>query len=96
MRKDVKKGTSLFVLIWVFFCLVVGIRLLYASRTPQKTLETARSAQELLQTEKEKQRALLDEREKANTPFTQEKIIRDQLLLQKPGEIILVVPSPVP
>ena len=77
----------------VFFCLVMSVSL---TRNAWKlSHQPDHSEQESLELQKLQEKAdqLKKDLEKEKQPFEQEKIIRDELNMQKEGEIIIQLPS---
>lgn len=84
--------------------LVAGIfmvSLYISSKDGKSGAQIVQILEESVERQKKRVEALEQQAQLANDPFIQEKIQRDELLLQKPGEIVLqlppiTVPSPTP
>ncbi len=99
-----KKPSSLFefllhpfvIGLWILFCILSGISLIRSGLLSQRVLEQKKAAQEELEKEEEKGIQLIEELQKANSSTEKERIIREELRMQKPGEVILQLPTTSP
>lgn len=82
-------------LLWSILCLIIGVRLLRSALSARQAFSTKTQAEQILQDEEKKGAKLMEQVNQADQALSQEKIIRDELNLQKPGEIILQLPTPV-
>lgn len=80
----------------LFVCLSIAYSFSLYTTTKKSAGSQVTSAQlgAELQSIQAENTQLETELQQANTPFAQEKILRDELLLQKPGEIVLQVVAP--
>jgi cell division protein FtsB len=87
---------SILIIGWAILCFLLAISLI-KSALGVKTAFTAREkAATVLKAEEQKNKELREKIQHAQDPLTQEKMIRDELNKQKPGEMILLLPSPTP
>lgn len=77
-------------------CIFVGISLIRSGLQARRAFEARRQAEASVHEKEVKGLELMEQLKEANTPFATEKIIRDELNLQLPGEVILQLPSPSP
>ncbi len=82
--------------LWAILCLIIGISLLHSGFMSRGILSKKAEAQKKLEEEEKKSLEMSQELEKATSDFAKEKIIREELRMQKPGETILQLPSPGP
>jgi cell division protein FtsB len=62
----------------------------------RQNLSREQQAKEKLSREEKRALELIERLNKADTPFAKEKIIRDELQMQRPGETVLQIPHPSP
>lgn len=92
-----KRSIPTFLIIgWAVFCILVGISLIRSSLQVKDAFSARDKAKEALRVEEEKNQQLKQQLQEADDPLSQEKMIRDQLNMQKPGENVLLLPSPTP
>lgn len=84
----------LFLIFWAVACVGLGIQLLTSALQARSVLSTREKAKQELQTAEREGFQLIEQVEHSSSSYAQEKIIRDELNLQKPGEIILQLPTP--
>ncbi len=89
-------SNRIFLLLWAIGCLVIGIRLIRSAMETKQAFLAKQQAEERLKQEETKGLELLKKLDQANSPLEEERRIRDELNMQKPGEIILQIPSPTP
>lgn len=85
-----------FLFLWVIGCLVVGARLIYSSFGTKDAFSARDQAEKRLKEEEQKGIELIEKLNKAESQLEEERRIRNELNMQKPGEIILQLPSPKP
>lgn len=81
---------------WVILCILVGGSLIRSGLQARTAFEAKRKAEANVQEKEKKGLELMEQLKEANTSFATEKIIRDELNLQLPGEVILQLPTPSP
>lgn len=81
-------------LVWAMVWLTLSGLLVRSGLSAQNALEHKVKAQERLKKEEQKTQKLLETLEEVNSPLHDERVIREELNLQKPGEVILELPSP--
>ncbi len=86
----------LFIAGWIGVCFLVGLSLIRSGLQARNAFVAKQQAEANLHEKEEKGLQLMEQLKEANTPYAQEKIIRDELNLQLPGEVILQLPSPSP
>ena len=91
-----KPASTLLVVGWAVLCFLLGIGLVQAGLKTKNAFVARQKAEEALEVERQKNKDLQQKIQDAQEPFSQEKIIRDELNMQKPGEVILLLPSPTP
>ncbi len=80
--------------IWTLACLFVGIGLIRSGLSVRQVVERKTQAEEQLSTEETRGMQLIQELEESNSSYAKEKIIREELRMQLPGETILQIASP--
>lgn len=85
-----------FLTLWVVGCILVGIRLIHSGLETNQAFSAKRQAEDRLAQEEKKGLELFKKLENSESSLEKEKRIRDELNMQKPGEIILSIPSPSP
>ncbi len=103
MRKRIRvaesssgSNISILAVIFFIFCTLLGIHFLVQAKRNTLSLEKLEQKKQELERENTRTEQLKRELDTAQSPLEQERIIRDQLLLQKPGEVLLLLPTPVP
>ena len=86
----------LFSVLWIGACVLLGFSLIRSGLQARNAFETKEQAEANVREKEEKGLELMKQLQEANTPYAQEKIIRDELNMQLPGEVILQLPSPSP
>lgn len=86
----------LLVVAWILFCLITGVQLIRSGLRTRGVLEKKQDAQDALNKEEQKALKLIQELERTSGKEYQERIIREELRMQKPGEVILQIPTPIP
>jgi cell division protein FtsB len=79
----------------VVITLICGVFLLSLHKSSQKSTQstqTVTKAQEKVAKLEEEVTSLQEKVDKSGSPLEQEKIIRNQLLMQKPGEYVVQIP----
>lgn len=79
--------------IWVSFCLFVSIGLWQSVSAMRQSLTREQQAKNRLKEEEKRTLELIEKLNKADTPFAKEKIIRDELQMQKPDETVIQIPK---
>lgn len=79
--------------LWVLGTLLVSIQLIHSAITSKQIIKNRVRQEELLKEEEKRGLELMRTYDETNTDFAKEKIIRDELHMQKPGETILQLPS---
>ena len=87
-----EKGKRVFLVAWVTLCLGLSLILFSSVFRMYQSQQLLTKAQKRLETEEAKALELIQKLEEVDTPFFQEKIIRDELELQRPGETIIQLP----
>ena len=83
--------SPLFVTVWIIICAAVSFSLLqYVKSISNATSRLAMMESQTQELEK-KNEALQKQIDDARSPFIREKMIRDQLGMQKPGEIVVQI-----
>lgn len=91
-----QKLPTIVIIGWAVLCVLLATSLI-RSALGVKTAFTAREkAAATLKNEEQKNKELREKIQNADDPLTQERMIRDELNKQKPGEVILLLPSPTP
>lgn len=80
-------------ILWGLVCLFISIGLLKSVASMRLSLTREQQAKARLALEEKKALELIDKLNKADTPFAKEKIIRDELQMQKPDEMVLQIPK---
>ncbi len=94
MRKILSQKWVL--ILWICVCILLGVQLIRSALTTKNAFFAKSQAEERLKKEEETGFSLMEQLRNAQSPLEKEKRIRDQLNMQKPGEIILSIPSPSP
>lgn len=94
MRKILSQKWVL--ILWICGCILLGVQLIRSALTTKNAFFAKSQAEERLKKEEETGFSLMEQLRNAQSPLEKEKRIRDQLNMQKPGEIILSIPSPSP
>lgn len=84
------------VTVWTIVCLMVGVSLIRSGLQARSAFEAKRLAEDTVKEKEKKGLELMEQLKRANTPYATEQIIRDELNMQLPGEVILQLPSPSP
>lgn len=79
----------LFLLLWVVIMSVVAWKLIQSARDIWSNASRTQLIQEKLTKEEQKNLELMKRLEEADTPFAKEKMIRDELNMQRPGDTTL-------
>jgi cell division protein FtsB len=79
--------------LWIGVCVLISASLWNSIRQMEQSKHREDDVNAKIKLEETKGLELIDQLEKADTSYAQEKIIRDQLGLQKPGETILQIPK---
>lgn len=82
--------------LWVIGCLALSFTLLRSMIQIHTNLGLLPQAKQRVQQQEQQGLQLVRQLQEADSPLSQEKIIRDELGLQKPGETVLQLPSPLP
>lgn len=77
-------------------CVVFFISLHKSGNKLQSSSQSLDQMKQEIARLQEQNQALVDDIEDSQTPLAQEKMIRDQLLMQKPGEVIVQLGDAVP
>ena len=85
-----------FLVLWIMGCIVLGIRLIRSGLETKQAFLAKQQAEDRLKQEEKKGVELMEKLNKIQSPLEQERRIREELNMQKPGEIILQLPSPTP
>jgi cell division protein FtsB len=78
---------------WISFCLFLSYGLWNSVLAMRQSITRQQEAKQRLAQEEKKTLELMEKLDKADTSFAKEKIIRDELQMQKPNEIIIQVPQ---
>lgn len=81
------------IFLWILATLFASIQLLSSAITSRTVLDEKARQERLLKKEEQKGFDIIEKVEEAQTDFAKEKIIRDELHMQKPGEKVLQLPS---
>jgi hypothetical protein len=84
-------GKKWFLAVWVLVCLGLSITLWQSVASLRANFDRASQAEKQVKHEEDVGLTLIEKLKEADTDFSKEKIIRDELGLQKPGEVILQV-----
>ena len=80
--------------VWTLACLFFGIGLIRSGLSVRQVVERKTQAEEQLSAEEARGMQLIQELEESNSSYAKEKIIREELRMQLPGETILQIASP--
>lgn len=80
--------------VWTLACLFFGIGLIRSGLSVRQVVERKTQAEEQLSAEETRGIQLIQELEESNSSYAKEKIIREELRMQLPGETILQLASP--
>lgn len=80
-------------LVWIVVCIFVSGRLWQSVGDMRQSLTRQQQSQERLKEEERKALELIEKLNKADTPFAKEKIVRDELQMQKPDETVIQIPK---
>ncbi|MBP9700292.1 hypothetical protein KBD71_03345 [Candidatus Woesebacteria bacterium] len=80
--------------VWTLACLFFGIGLIRSGLSVRQVVERKTQAEEQLSTEESRGMQLIQDLEESNSSYAKEKIIREELRMQLPGETILQLASP--
>lgn len=78
---------------WIIFCTILSVGLWNSFQNMKHGLVRYEQAQEKLRQTEQKTLKIIEKLNTAQTDFAKEKIARDELQMQKPGETIYVVPQ---
>jgi hypothetical protein len=81
---------------WTIVCLLIGGSLIRSGFQARSAFEAKRLAEDNVKEKEKKGLELMEQLKRSNTPYATEQIIRDELNMQLPGEVILQLPSPSP
>lgn len=84
------------ILLWAIGCSFAGISLLRSAFTTNSAFEQRTRLEKEVELEMEQTKQLEQQLKEADTPLFKERIIREELGLQKPGETVLQLPSYTP
>lgn len=82
----------LFLFIWILVCGFFSWGFLSSIQAMKESMNREKQAQSRLKEEEKRALELIDKLNKADTPLAKEKIIRDELQMQRPGETIIEIP----
>lgn len=79
-------------IIWGSFCLLISFGLFKSVLAMRSTLLREQQAKARLEQEEQEALEIIEKLNRADTPFAKEKIVRDELQMQRPGETVIQVP----
>lgn len=79
-------------LLWILLCIGLSISLWITTIQTRSATDRLDAAQQKVKAEEQRGFTLIQKLNEADSNYAKEKIIRDELGLQKPGETILQVP----
>lgn len=79
--------------IWIVVCLGLSFSLWQSVATMNQSQQRLADEQQKIKNEEQKGLELIDKLNKADTPYAKEKIIRDELDMQRPGETVIQLPT---
>lgn len=88
--------SPLFIAVWIIICAVVSFSLLQHVKSISNATSRLAMMESQTQELEKKNESLRKQIDDARSPFIREKMIRDQLGMQKPGEVVVqIVDTPV-
>lgn len=81
------------IFLWILATLFASIQLISSAFSSRTVLDEKALQERLLKKEEQKGFDIIQKVDEAQTDFAKEKIIRDELHMQKPGEKVLQLPS---